>query len=196
MSSYNIISIRDQIPKKKKYFIDASVWILILMPPTSVKRELRDYIVFFENIVNFRRRKNNALPLIILNTVLISEIINRYLRREFTTWDQALKERGDNKKRDFKKDFRHTNNYDRALQNFKNDFLVHKDILLLQNDNAQEIDLINLVEQMPNNQDFNDYFYYTYCRENDIDSIITHDGDFIFSNIEILTNHRHLLSIS
>ena len=60
-------------------------------------------------------------------------------------------------------------------------------------DDVSKVDPFNILENFPANTDFNDQYYYTFCYENKI-PIVTHDGDFLYPNVDIITNHKDLLT--
>lgn len=202
--SYSIKDIKFTQPKPIPYFFDANVWLIIISGSPSPNRDHQAYIDFFDSVCNLRTtligmKKNKELPTIIVSPILISEVFNRYMRIAFNKWKDEMINIGKFKKaesdaKDYKRDYRKEEHFDNAVKRFKSDFLAYKEFITLMDDVAK-VDPFEILKNFPANTDFNDVYIYTFCYENKI-SIVTHDGDFLFPDVEIITNSKGLLSFS
>ncbi|MEX2410025.1 MAG: hypothetical protein WD607_01415 [Candidatus Paceibacterota bacterium] len=176
---------------RRKYFLDANIWITYLTNPQYPKAKEEVYMQFFEKLIETQL-------LIFSHSLIISEVINAMLRIAFKTYKENLPHDPSNRlskpqilKLDFKKDYRTTNDYNYHLRNVKEDlraYLPFVEVL----DNKFKPDLDYLVGNFPEDSDFNDFFYYRMARENEL-TIVTDDGDFNFKSISILSENGALL---
>lgn len=72
---YNVRHIDFAGLEKKKYFFDANLWLKILKPPFKPSSKDQKYLQFFEKF-----RNHPAKPKIAVTALLLSEVMNRYLR--------------------------------------------------------------------------------------------------------------------
>jgi len=174
----------------RKYFLDANIWITYLTNPQHPKAKEEVYMQFFEKLIN------NQVP-IYSHSLIISEVINAMLRIAFKSYKDNLPgdpHNGLSKNQilnlDFKKDYRITSDYNYHLRNVKGDlgaYLPYVEVL----DDKFKPDMDDLVGNLPENADFNDFFYYRMAKANGL-TIVTDDGDFIFKNIDILSENGFL----
>lgn len=161
----------------------------------------KKYIDFFDAIANLSQTlTKDPRPKIILNSLLISEIFNAYTRSEFKYWKRyivpALPTHEKPSKKiedlDYKTDYRKEDHFDKAVKTFTSDLLAHQDYIELYDDGANKLDVFSMLESFPANTDFNDYYYYLFCHEHNL-SLVTNDSDFLYADIDIITNNGKLL---
>lgn len=199
--AYNIIDITTILPDEYPYyFFDANVWIAALRSSTtSPDRSKQVYIDFFEAVVQMsgcndkraiKRMKNQ--PKIIVTSLLISEIVNTFMRKVA----MQIYFGQDTPKKDFKKDYRiaqyaHYNTY---LQSLVSDFAAFKEYIKLYDDNLNGIGIFDILNSLNDNVDYNDsYFYYHLNDFPEKVSIVTDDSDFNFQDIPIITANSKLI---
>ena len=175
----------------RKYFIDANVWLLKLESPFELKNNERLYIDFVDEIISSEFS-------IYTHSLITSEIFNAFMRISFRRYKDSLKHDYQETRSereidnlDFKKHYRGTDDYSLNLELFKDEFKSYSDYLHFL-DKEAEVDGKYLVGNIPGTGDFNDFFYYELALEQGL-TIITHDGDFNFPDIEILTENPNLL---
>lgn len=196
--SYKIIDIKKTRPKKgESYFFDANIWMIILQGRDKIKPYEKYYIDFFEKIIEISdsTKYENEKPYIITNTVVISETFNAFMRSEFDIYRNNISQNTSskrNKNLTFKKDFRPTKEHEEAKRLFQNDIEAYWPYVRWIKEDHANIDLLNLVTNIPVKSDFNDYLYYEICIENEY-NMVTNDRDFLLPNITILTNNKRLL---
>lgn len=85
---FDINNLNKEPDKYKLYFIDANIWIAIIKYNNFNKKDIdfQPYFDFFEALVNLNSLPNKLIkkdkykPKIIMTSMLLSEIINAYLR--------------------------------------------------------------------------------------------------------------------
>ena len=202
---YNIFKINNVTPQDYKlFFCDANVWIAALKYFGSgpQKNYEAPYVDFFQAIIELNvniknepklAKKIKNKPKIVLTSVVLSETINAYMR------GIAMKAyfNGDTTGYSFKNDYRDNPNSDYKTQfdNLVSDISAFKDYTVLIDDDFSNIKPFELLKNMPSNTDFNDFYYYKLLKDKKI-PIITHDTDFLFEDIPIITNNHKLLKKS
>ncbi|MBA9078436.1 hypothetical protein [Rufibacter quisquiliarum] len=193
MSKFKIFDIRKSKPGNRLYFFDANVWLWILNPPLQPKYYEEAYLNFWRILIEKTTDKKVA----VVNTLLLSEILNRYLRIRFVVYknelleSRKLDEKGINKL-DFKKDYRTTQDYQNSLESFKDDLAAYASYIEFNDSGLEQIDSMQTLMNITPDSDFNDTIYYNFCIINQY-AIVTHDGDFAFPDIPILTCNKSLL---
>jgi predicted nucleic acid-binding protein len=191
----NIIKLSHSHVEPIKYFIDANVWIYAMQNSNSLKYWENKYADFFFDIIDSNL---DPQPKIILPSLLISEIINTYLRQI------ALKEYKDkagiNKSApfDFKKDYRPTQHYKDNLEQICDDILGYKSSIDFVSDDLMVKNPDIILNVPSSNFDYNDYIYYCMCQNIGATTslaMITNDSDMDVSDIKILTENRTLLAL-
>lgn len=188
------------------YFCDANVWIATLKY-YGVCGGINDYEIpyqdFISAIVNLnelsdptavKRRKNK--PKIILTSLVLSEVINSYMRN--VAMKAFFGGADEFKKHDFKRDYRDNSasDYKDQLKNLCTDIIAFSDYTIFYNDDFSLIEPFKIITFLPTiDADFNDLYYYTYFKDKNI-PIVTHDKDFKFEDMSIITSNRELLRIS
>lgn len=197
--AYDIKNIENAIPESnKQYFFDANVWLIILKPSIDLKPYEKNYVTFADKLFDWQEANP---PKVVINSLVISEVINAYLRNQFDVWKaEIIRKTPENnlkeaKELQFKKDFRITHEYEQALKECKNDLLAYKEFCINIDNLKEPDDLWRIIKETPSNSDFNDYFYYEMALDFKF-SIVTNDGDFLFSGVEILSANNKLLKHS
>jgi predicted nucleic acid-binding protein len=160
------------------YFFDTNVWIYIFCPiANSNKKAQQRYSGFYQQLL----RGKHA---IFVNSLVISEFANAYLRIDFNLWkkEERLPQA------DYKKDFVKSERFNNTVLDVKsalNNILKRADKMT---DNFNAIDFQKIYSEF-GKCDFNDAYYIELARMNSW-KIVTHDADFFLdnsSNIEIIT---------
>lgn len=191
----NIKRIKEVAVTSTGYFVDAQVWIYALQGDTLLKWWQEVYVNFFYDIIESELEPR---PKIIMPTLLFSEILNTWLTK--IALPEYLRnnplEQGE--KFVFKKHYRNTPHYQENFEKICDDILSLKSSLLFVSDSLIVSDHPAYINTSIDPFDFNDFVYYTLCREMQKSSplsIVTHDGDFQVCDIPIITNHRDLLAL-
>jgi len=154
----------------ESFFFDANIWIFLYCPIANTgKRKQNIYSNFLASV-----QRSNAG--IYINSLVLSEFANRYLRIEFDFWK---KEPG-NANCIYKKDFVGSDKYKEVVGEI---ILQIKSILKLSekaSDNFQAISIENVFAEF-GTCDFNDSYYIELARMNNW-KIITDDADFFINN--------------
>ncbi len=200
--AYLIYDITKVYPDSYKYyFLDANVWIAYLKYTGKKPLDAHEqaYIDFFEAVITLHshppslQKKLKNIPKFIVTSLLLSEIINAYMRNVAMKVYYSSQSK-DYKDYEFKKDYRVTGDYTTQLKLLVNDFVAFKDYIELRDDNFIEIDPYSILPDIGNQTDFNDYYYfYSFVKEQI--PIITNDSDFVFIDLPIITSQRKLLQI-
>lgn len=184
------------------FFFDANVWIAILKNTKSitVKAYETPYITFLEGIISTHgitdekalKRIKFPKPKIVLTSVLLSEIINTYTRNvAMKAYCYFYKIKMNDC--DFKKDYRPKDDYQIQLKKLVDDITAFSDYCVVMDDGFTALKPFEMMKEMSNKYDFNDYFYYHFCKKHDI-PVVTHDKDFKFNDIQVFTNNKSLLT--
>jgi predicted nucleic acid-binding protein len=179
------------------YFFDANIWIALIKQNNLNKKEkgFDDYINLFEAIVHLNSisdpkvvKKIKCKPRIAITSMLLSEIINAYLRRV------AMPAFLNGNSGDFKKDYRENiySDYDKQLKIIISDILSYSFLFQFVDDAFSTFNHDVFLSSLNRNLDFNDLYYLNLMEINSI-AIVTHDKDFNSSNVNILTSNYKLL---
>lgn len=184
INNFQRLSLHSLDPRRK-YFLDANIWITYLINPQFPKPKELVYMGFFEKLIE------NQIP-IFSHSLIISEVINAMLRIAFKAYKVNLSLDPSNRltqtqiqKLDFKKNYRITSDYVHHLRNIKGDLGAYIPFVEVLDDQFKS-DLDYLVKNFPENSDFNDFFYHRMAMATDL-TIVTDDGDFCYNNIDILS---------
>lgn len=191
----NITNLRRASVTSANYFVDANVWIYSLQKFEDLEHWENSYYQFFFDIVDSTL---DPQPKIILPTLLISEIVNTYLRK-FAIPEYKL-ENGiaDTTPFEFKRDYRPTQHYTDSFEKIMDDIQSLHASIKFYDDRLVANDKSILLNKSIGQFDYNDYLYYSLCKElNKSERVImlTNDGDFQVSDFEIITSNRTLLSL-
>jgi predicted nucleic acid-binding protein len=191
----NITNLRRASVTSANYFVDANVWIYSLQKFEDLEHWENSYYQFFFDIVDSTL---DPQPKIILPTLLISEIVNTYLRK-FAIPEYKL-ENGiaDTIPFEFKRDYRPTQHYTDSFEKIMDDIQSLHASIKFYDDGLVANDQSILLNKSIGQFDYNDYLYYSLCKElNKSERVImlTNDGDFQVTDFEIITSNRTLLSL-
>ena len=189
----------------ESYFFDANSWIIAIKLSNYSSEHIyeKKYADFFDAVINSASltdpkliKKLTYQPTISITSMLISELINAYMRRiAMRMWFD--KEGGDYKQKNFKDDYR-TNkqtDYNKQLKSLINDIASYKDFTKVIDDDFKNIDPFTFINDLSDSCDFNDlYYYYRFIESKTC--IVTDDADFLFQDIPIVTGNPKLLKLS
>ncbi len=176
------------------YFVDANVWIYSLQNFDDLKPWEDRYYQFFFDIVD---SPLDPRPQILMPTILLSEIINTYLRKFAIPEYRLANSIPPAVSTDFKKDYRPTQHYKDSFEKIMDDISgLHAAIKYVDDGyiNTRSI----LLNKSIGIFDYNDYLYYSLCSElNKSERVIllTNDSDFQITDLEIITANKTLLSL-
>jgi predicted nucleic acid-binding protein len=195
MSYPNIKRLSNSRVEPIKYFIDANVWIYAMQNPNSLKHWETKYADFFFDIIDSNLEPQ---PKIILPSLLISEIINTYLRQIALLDYKRNNGVSATDRFDFKKDYRPTTHYKDNLEQICDDILGYKSSIDFVTDDLMVKNPDIILNIPSSNFDYNDYIYYCMCQHIGITNslaMITNDSDMNVRDIKILTENKVLLSL-
>lgn len=173
------------------YFLDSNVWLMRFKQVTELNTSELVYVDFVDQILE------KSLP-IYTHSLVTSEVFNAYMRITYKEYVNDLYNdpmSGMSKKEidDYEfKTFRGTSTYDFHLKIFKDDFKAYSPGLKFLDKEISVKDAQYLVNNLPPNSDFNDFFFQELSVDHKL-HIITHDADFKYSSIPILTQNNRLL---
>ena len=181
----NRLTSQTLVDKSKKYFLDANIWLYLLNPSTERKNDWqKQYIEFVERLL-----MGNTT--IVACPVVFAEVINRYINdvlyQEFIKNTPLPPNKA--KGKFFKEDFRPSNTYKNGLDMLYNNLRVFDDNWELPEIEPSLSELFEPCYSM----DFNDHYYILLAQKNNL-VMVTHDGDMLAENIEILTLNATLLA--
>lgn len=161
------------------FFFDNNVWMYLFCTIGNYEKEKqRRYSSFFSLVCS-------AKACIWINSLVLSEFCNAWLRLEFKRW---LKKPDNAGKRDYKSEFVPTQAYQDVIKDIKS---VLPTILKKAERASDDFNAINLdsIYAELTNCDFNDSYYLELARKNRW-KIVTDDADFFKNNklnVEIIT---------
>lgn len=189
----NLNQVTNNINQYPIYLLDANVWIKYLEIRNGEGYNYNDkYALFLDKIIEQNGGEGEVFPKIAICSLLFSEILNRYvvhmgMQKNFGN---------DIKDKKFKDDYRPTTHYKNRLKSFINTFREYESSLKWIDDKFLSANFFEKIEDITANQyDFNDHFYYLLAKENKI-PIVTTDGDFSYTDVDIITLNSELLKKS
>jgi hypothetical protein len=190
--SLNICQLSKQkLDSNKQYFPDANIWIFTLGAILSPNPKESVYIDFVEDLLSNKSQ-------IWTHSLVFSEVFNALIRNSFDDFKRQLltKESKPELRKKIesmvlKKDFRGTKEYNSTIERVKSDIQSYVPMLNFL-DKSYDLDFGYITKNYPSNSDFNDYMYYEMAIDHSL-TIVTDDGDFNFSGIEIFTENQWLL---
>jgi hypothetical protein len=177
------------------YLIDANVWILALLQFGDMKTWENRYVDFFFEIVDC---KLTPAPKILMPTLLMSELVNTYLRKFAMLDYKAEIGMDENEKLDFKAEYRVTQHYRNRYEQFIDDITSYSAAIRFFDDRGIVADPALLLNKAIDEFDYNDYLYYAICRElkkAERVAIVTNDGDYHPHDLDVITSNRKLLNL-
>lgn len=196
MRPRNIISLHSaRVIPGSNYLIDANVWILALLQFSDMKSWENRYVDFFYEIVDSRL---TPAPKILMPTLLMSELVNTYLRKFALPDYKAEMGMDENKKLDFKTEYRITQHYRERYEQLIDDIASFSATLRFFDDRGIIADPALLLNKAIDEFDYNDYLYYAICRElkkTERVAIVTNDGDYHPPDLDVITSNPNLLNL-
>jgi predicted nucleic acid-binding protein len=173
----NIIDIKSYSPKSSDvYFFDNNVWMYLFCPLGNYqKNRQKSYSMFLKSI-------QSSKGTIFINSLVLSEFTNRYLRMDFEQWKKETNNHGV----DYKKAYVGTPRYIETAKEIK---LQIKSILSFCEKSSDNFNAINLDNVLTHFEsiDFNDSYYIEFAQLDNM-IFVTDDKDF--------TNYsKHNLSV-
>ena len=173
MPENKIIVIGSYTPKSTDvYFFDNNIWMYIFCPIANFQKDKRQkiYSKFFENILS------RKLP-IFVNSLVLSEFANRYLKLDFDLCNRNSKTYYSN----FKKDYVRSKQYQKTVTEIK---MYLKQIIKCSQKCSDEFNSINLDEVFAlfEKIGFNDSYYLHLANQKKW-VIVSDDSDFTGSKV-------------
>ncbi len=185
---YNIRSIDMVGLQKKKYFFDSNMWLKILKPKFTLNSTDKKYLDFFQK---FKDNTNN--PKIVLTALVLSEVINRYLRD--VTYSKFCKKNNldQNNKSLYKSAYRPSDEFQTDYISLCEDIKAYQNHFeLVQDGLSVEIKQKDILTSPSQHLDFNDNYYYKLALKREY-ILVTDDSDFFVPDVEIITLNNQLL---
>ncbi|HEY2581636.1 MAG TPA: hypothetical protein VGI43_07510 [Mucilaginibacter sp.] len=198
--AYLISPINGYLPDSNPlYFFDANAWIAALKSTGNINLDFHEkpYVDFFEAIVALHTHKGTPyqkkiknFPKFVMCSLLLSEIINAYMRQV------AMKVyyKNNQAKYSFKQDYRKTADYSAKLKSLISDLMAFRDYIEVLDDDFKKVDPFSIIHLLNADNDFNDFYYFYYLHGKGI-PIVSHDSDFAFQDLPIITNQKNLLGL-
>jgi hypothetical protein len=185
------------------FFLDANVWLTYLIYDDTgfdkVRRSKSSdqvYNDFFGQVLEESDSQNK--PLIVLTSLLISEIYNRYMKLGY---EACLKESGKKAKNfQYKIHYRKPDcdHFNRTHRTLKRKIANLQDFVYVADDCFTEAEPMQLLKELSPAHDFIDLYYHKHMQlmtksQSKPVAIVTHDGDFNFRDSHIFTENSYLL---
>lgn len=157
------------------FFFDNNVWMFLFSPISGVNNmQQRAY-------GNLLRSIQTAKAAIFINSLVVSEYINRSLKLNYSLWrDREFK--SGNRFVDYKRDYRPTEDFDNAQKEAYDEM---SDILSIAHRKPDDFNALKLDEVMnAKGMDFNDAYYANFCKLNRL-ILVTDDRDLQNSPLDI-----------
>ena len=164
----NIHYIDSYSPKSSDiFFFDNNVWMYLYCPlgNFNIKKQKR-FSAFLQSI-------NSVKSTIYINSLILSEFTNRYLRIDFEFWKKITKKYTAN----FKNNYIGTDRYKDTVKEIQRNVSQILKLCTKSSDNFNAVDLNKIFEHLQH-IDFNDSYYLELARLDNL-KIVTDDTDFI-----------------
>lgn len=163
----NIIDIKHYSPKfSDLFFFDNNIWMYLFCPLGNYQQHRQ------KAYSNFLKDIQTSRSTIFINSLILSEFTNRYLRMDFEQWKKSSGEIV----AEFKKDFIGSTRYNSTVEEIK----IHINRILKicekKSDNFNAVDMEKVISHLKH-IDFNDSYYLEYAQMNKM-KIVTDDSDF------------------
>ena len=182
----NVMDVETYVPQDgDKYFFDANIWLYFYCPIGDHKKEIiSKYSGFLKKAIN------NDIA-IYISSLVISEIVNRWLRLDFN----ILHDKDPKKMNKYKWHYRGSSHYFKTVKEIKAVF--NTQLLKIStplDDRATEISLPDVLSGL-DKTDFNDSYYHHLAKLDNL-LIVTNDADFaeLDTGVSILTANQKLLN--
>jgi len=189
--AYLINSLRLASPKPAtKYFFDANIWLRIVNPKLTPKASDIAYVDFFQSVAKYNQNTK-----IVVTSLLISEVINRFLRS--SSLPRYARANGAPAQLD---DSYYKSVYRQSAQ-FKIDYEMlcddiykpyHIAVEAVPDEFGSTFRLKDMLKSPPKGLDFNDLCAAKLCKEKGY-VIVTDDSDFFIEDTPVLTLNKTLL---
>jgi len=185
--AYNIKLLNNHTIGKKNYFFDANIWLMILKPSI----DLSDYqLKYLDFVQKFMKSANS--PRIVVPALVLSEVINRYLREVGMNKFAAKNKIKDLPKGYYKEVYRSSSQFKIDYKVLCDDIKVYDTHYDLISDKfGIDFTSEDILSDLPQGLDFNDYYYYLLAKKEGY-SIVTDDVDFFVEGVEVLTYNSKL----
>lgn len=173
-----------QLKADEKFLLDANIWLYLYCPLGNYRQTaIQGYDGFLKKAIGVKAT-------ILVSSLVLSEVINRWLRLDFGIYRKLHKK----KNMDFKTDYRPTANCKGLSQNIAG--IIEKKMFQIAgriDDNFSGIDSSDILNNLADN-DFNDLYYSKLAGINNL-TIVTDDADFgsIPLPVTVLTGNPKLL---
>ena len=176
-----IIDIKSYTPKSSDlFFLDNNIWMFLFCPIGNYsKAQQRIYSSFLQSIIS-------AKATIFVNSLILSEFSNSFLRMDFEQWKKNNKLYGANYKKDYIPSLQYKNTVAAITAALNN-------ILSLSERKPDDFHMID-IDSICNNFsiiDFNDSYLIEFCKNNSL-KLVTDDKDFqkiLNPNMSIITSN-------
>jgi predicted nucleic acid-binding protein len=169
----------------KGIFLDANIWIYLFCPLSNSREAI---IKKYSRAFNYLIRSNNKMY---LDIAVLSEFINRFQRFAYANYKENNKKDEDFQ---FKRDYKKTGDFKEILRLISS--TVEKKILKwssVVNFQYEKKDIEELIENLEETSiDFNDLHIEKLCKAKGL-FLLTDDGDFAGSSIDIISGNPKLL---
>lgn len=174
-----IIDIKTYSPKSQDiFFFDNNIWMYLFCPLSNYnKSRQKQYSNFLQSI-------QTSKSTIFINSMVLSEFSNRYLRMDFEQWKKDT----DNYNVEFKSDYVGSKRYSEIVDEIKIQINQIMKFCEKSTDNFNAIDLNNVFNHF-HQIDFNDSYYIELAKLSKW-KIVTDDQDFITytgHDLEVIT---------
>ncbi|MBN2745690.1 MAG: hypothetical protein JXR34_03105 [Bacteroidales bacterium] len=160
------------------FFFDNNVWMFLFCPIANAKKEQQKKYSDFFKLVNM------VSACIWINSLVLSEFCNAWLRIEYKNWLKNPK----NVNKDYKKDFVKSDAYIETIKEIKFALNQIRNQTEKTTDEFNSINFDNVLSELEN-CDFNDSYYLELARQKKW-IIVTDDSDFFKNNkldVEIIS---------
>jgi predicted nucleic acid-binding protein len=183
---YQIHDIRTTPPDAfPLYFLDANTLIYHLTPRRGLSDYGRSYADFIDGVMALHTSAAPVKPKFAWLSQSLSEVINRWLRIDMQTSGMS----------DFKRVYRSSARYQTTLTQLISDLVNYEPYVELMDDEFKSLDPFGyLLPALSPQVDFNDLYFAELMRRHNI-AIVTHDGDFNFEDVPIVTCNARLLNL-
>lgn len=158
------------------FFFDNNVWMFLFSPISNAKSKQQ------EIYGNLLKSIQSAHATIYINSLVVSEYVNRSLKLNYSLWkDRELK--SGNYNVDYKRYYRPTRDFDIAQEDAYSEVA---DILTIAHRKPDDFNALRLDDVMnAKGMDFNDAYYANFCKLNRL-ILVTDDRDFQNSPLDII----------
>jgi len=167
----NIVNIKSYTPRSdENYFFDCNIWLFNFCPIGNYSKKQQEAYSYFLGSIKTNRAN------IFINSLVLSEFVNRYLRLDFDRWKKSPE--CTEISPDFKKNYIPSERYKLIVTSVEK---AIRDILKLTEKISDDFHRISEsldgVYSHFQHIDFNDSYYYEFCKKNNF-ILVSDDQDF------------------